>query len=171
MKTVFASLAAASILATIALVSKPAHAQQWVLAGTADAASGVEAGTYLRGMGMRRLRTTLRFGIDASVDEQPQNIFAAALLIEIEPHAAVGADIRLLRNVWKGLSVEIGATGYLAPYSLLGATVGATYHVPLMKNVWFTVGPSLNGYFIGSDLPAGTILWQGLMRGGLRVGF
>ncbi len=155
----------------IALATPPAHAQKLLLAADVDAASGVEGGTFRGTVGIRRARTTLRFGIDGSIDESPENIVAAALLVELEPHASLGAEVRLMRNVWKGLRLEIGATGYLAPSTLFGATVGATYQIPLFSTVWFTIGPSLNGYFLGSDLPAGTIVWQGLVRGGLRVGF
>ena len=171
MRSLLVFLAGASALTAVAFAAPPVHAQQLVLAGTADVASGIEVGTYMSGMGMRRARTTLRVGVDASVDESPENILAVALLVELEPHATVGADIRLMRNVWKGLAVELGATGYLAPYSLFGGTVGAQYRIPLFKNAWFSLGPSLNAYFIGSDLPANTIVWQGLFRGGLRVGF
>lgn len=171
MRSLVAFFAGASALSAIALAAPPAHAQRLVLAGTADVASGIEVGTYQRAMGMRRARTTLRIGLEGFVDESPENIIAAALLVELEPHATVGADVRLMRNVWKGLSVEVGATGYLAPYSLFGGTVGAQYRIPLFKNAWFSLGPSLNAYFIGSDLPANTIVWQGLFRGGVRVGF
>ncbi len=164
-------LAASFVALTIALAAPPARAQRLLLAADVDAASGVEGGTYLGGVGIRRARTTLRFGVDGSIDETPENIVAAALLIELEPHASLGAEVRLMRNVWKGLTLEIGATGYLAPATLFGATVGATYRIPLFSTFSFTIGPALNGYFIGSDLPSGTILWQGLVRGGLRVTF
>jgi hypothetical protein len=163
--------AASFVALAIALAAPPARAQRLLLAADVDAASGVEGGTYLGGVGIRRARTTLRFGVDGSIDETPENIVAAALLIELEPHASLGAEVRLMRNVWKGLTLEIGATGYLAPATLFGATVGATYRIPLFSTFSFTIGPALNGYFIGSDLPSGTILWQGLVRGGLRVTF
>ncbi len=163
--------AASFVALAIGLAAPPARAQRLLLAADVDAASGVEGGTYLGGVGIRRARTTLRFGVDGSIDETPENIVAAALLIELEPHASLGAEVRLMRNVWKGLTLEIGATGYLAPATLFGATVGATYRIPLFSTFSFTIGPALNGYFIGSDLPSGTILWQGLVRGGLRVTF
>ena len=105
------------------------------------------------------------------MDESPETAIAAALLVELEPHAALGADVRLVRTLFTHFTVEAGGTCYLAPTTLFGATAGFTYRVPIASNVWFTVGPSINGYFLGSDLPAGAVLWQGLLRGGLRVRF
>jgi len=170
-QTPLRAVAVAVAVCALTVSSTPASAQRLVLAANADAASGLEGGTYLRGTGIRRARTTLRLGLDGSVDESPENAIAAALLVELEPHAALGAEVRVVRALFTNLSVEAGGIAYLAPQTLLGATAGFTYRVPLRANLWLTIGPSINGYFLGSDLPAGTVLWQALVRGGLRVRF
>lgn len=148
-----------------------ARAQELKLAAAADVASGLDGGTYAGGVGIRRARTTLRLGVDAHVDETPENSIAASLLLEIEPHAAVGVDVRYQRMFGHRIALDLGLSSLLAPATLFGAVIGATYRIPVAPRVMFTIGPAITGYFLGSDLPTGTIVWQVLVRGGVRVAF
>ena len=113
---------------------------------------------------------TVRAGAEGWVDEFPSDALAVALLVEVEPSAAVGADVRYVRKVGGRLGLWAGAVGFVAPESMLGAEVGATYEIPLSKKNTFAVGPTVPVYFLGSDLPTGTVLWQALLQAGFRVG-
>lgn len=167
--TFTAALASLATVTLLGLAASEARAQQLKLAADVDVASGLEGGSYKGMLGLRRARTTLRFGADAYTDEFPDNGIAAGLLLEMEPHIAVGADVRYQRLLGKHFALELGFTGFFAPATLFGASAGALYRQPIIPRLWFTVGPTVTGYFLGSDLPAGTVVWQVLLRGGLHV--
>src|SRR4051812_33586172 len=110
----------------------PAEAQSYVFGAAAQVASGVDGGGGARGH-LLRARTRLRFGVDAHVDEFPQDIFAAGLLIELEPRSSFGLDVRYMHALGKRFVVDVGAIGYVVPATILGPSVSLEARLPLSQ--------------------------------------
>jgi hypothetical protein len=155
------------LLTAIILVPRGASAQQYLIGASGEVASGVEGGTALKGFQVARTR--LRLGVDARVDEFPLDIFGVGLLAEIEPHASFGIDARYIRRVGNKFELNVGAIAYVAPSTLLGPSAGFKYRLLLSPSTAFTVGPEVNVFVLGSDLPDGTIIWQGLLQVGIHA--
>ncbi|HSY23375.1 MAG TPA: hypothetical protein VK841_14710 [Polyangiaceae bacterium] len=143
----------------------PAHAQQYLIGATGAVSSGIEGGS----VGPYRTRTRLRLGGDVRIDEFPDDIFEVALDAELEPRSSVGADLRYARAASDRIFFDAGIIGILAPSSLYGVVGGVTYRLPLGKKAQITLGPEADFYFLGSDLPDGTVVWELRFQGGFRV--
>jgi hypothetical protein len=149
-----------------AFTADRAGAQEYLLGGSAGVSSGIEGG----GDGIVRMtRTRLRLGVDARIDESPDDILEVGLLAEILPKSGFGADVRYARMAGDRFVVDIGLTSILTPGSLYGACAGLTYRLPISKKTQVTLGPEGDFYFLGSDLPDGVVIWQLRLQGGLRV--
>ena len=159
----------AALTALTLTIAPAAHAQKWVMNGVAQFSSGVEGGGG-RATSMGRAQTRARIGADLFVDESPQDIFGAAVLVAVEPRTAFGLDFRYTRVVAQKLAFSGGAMAYLQPGSLVGPVASAEYRIPIGKNFVFTAGPEANVYVVGTDLPDRTVIWQGLFLVGMRVG-
>ena len=153
------------------LVAPPARAQELKVAGAADVIAGVEGGGSGYAAGVRRTRTTIRFGADLWVDEWPNNSLSVAGLVEIEPVASFGADVRYQRRVANDFVFHVGATAVIAPKHMIGATFGAAYRIDVSNMLEINVGPIGNVYFIGKDLPEGQVIWQATIGAGVRIDF
>jgi hypothetical protein len=145
-----------------------AHAQEWVAGGSLELSSGL-AGGGSAARATRRARTTLRLGGDLRVDETPDEGWAAGALIELEPHTALGGDVGYLHALGKRWWITAGATAFVAPKTLLGGTAAASYRYPLAKDFQLAVGPSFQVFFLGSDMPDKTPIWQATLRLGVHV--
>ncbi len=144
-----------------------ARAQQYLIGGSIAASSGVEGGGAQNALA--RTRTRLRIGGDLRIDESPDDILEFAALAEIEPRSGFGADVRYARAAGDRFVVDAGLLGIVAPSSLYGVCASLTYRLPISKRAQITVGPEADFFFLGSDLPDGTVLWQVRLQGGLRV--
>ena len=163
---------AAALAALAALLASPAaHAQKWVPTGIAELSSGVEGGGGARATSMDTAPVRMRVGADMYVDEDPENIFGGAVLFGVTPKTSFGVDGRYTRVVREKFAFSIGATAILQPGSLVGPTAAAEYRMPLGKSFTFTAGPDITVFCLGSDLPDRTIIWQLLVKAGLRVQF
>jgi hypothetical protein len=160
-RTALAFLAATTVLG----VSSVASAQEYLFGGEAQIANGVVGGTDASPM---RARTRLRLGADLRIDEFPKDIFAVGALIELEPRAAFGVDLRYLFEVGTHWVLNVGCVGFLAPETLIGPAVGVDYRIPF-SHVSLVVGPEINAFVLGSDLPDGTIVWQALLQVGIHA--
>jgi hypothetical protein len=156
---------AAALLGALA-VAPPARAQQYLIGADASLSSGVEGGGA---EGFYRARTRLRLGADLRVDEFPDDILEASLLAEIEPRSGIGADVRYARMAGDHIVFDAGVLAIVAPASLYGVSGGVTYRLPLSKRVQITFGPEADFFFLGTDLPNATIIWQVRVNGGVRV--
>jgi hypothetical protein len=156
------TLAAACACVTNATL---ANAQQYLIGGSIAASSGIEGG----GPQLARTRTRLRLGADLRIDESPDDILEFAAIAEIEPRSGFGADIRYARTAGDHFVVDAGLLGIVAPASLYGVCASLNYRLPISKRTQITVGPEADFFFLGSDLPDGTVLWQVRLQGGLRV--
>lgn len=144
-----------------------AHAQQYLIGASAEGSSGIEGGGA--NGGMRLTRTRLRLGGDLRIDESPDDIFEFAAIAEVGARSGFGADARYARAAGSHFLVEAGLMGIVAPESLYGACAAFTFRLPLLKGMQLLLGPEADFFFLGSDLPDGTVLWQARFQGGLRV--
>lgn len=155
---------AVAVVSVLGLPSR-ALAQQYLPAASAQAASGIEGA----GSGFQRARTRLRVGLELRIDEAPDDAVVGAVLVDVEPRAAFGGELRYLRLVTPSLAIGGGAIGYFAPALLLGPSVGVEVRIPIGKKSYFALGPDAAVFALGSDLPDRTVIWQALFQGGLRV--
>lgn len=162
---VFLAAAAAALV-----VPSEAAAQELHASGAADFIAGIEGGGSGYASGIRRTRTMIRAGVEGFVDEQPTHWFGAGMLVELEPRASFGADVRYLLRFRDNMFLHAGATAVLAPDNLIGATVGYAYRLTLAKGVELNVNPLVNVFFLGGDLPKDTAIWQGTLSLGARLG-
>jgi hypothetical protein len=149
-------------------IPRTAAAQQYLLGASGELAGGLEGGggdetaTYLA-------RVRLRLALDLRVDEFPADIYSVGLLLEVEPHSAFGIDARYMRRLGQRFEVNVGGIAFVAPQSLIGPSAGFKYRVSLSPTTQITVGPEVNVFVIGSDLPDGTIVWQALLQAGFHA--
>lgn len=169
-RTVLA-LALTGLTSSVLLDSASASAQQLEIAAAADVIAGLEGGGSGYAAGVRRSRTTLRLGADLWIDEWPNNSLGVAAIVEVEPVAAFGADVRYQRRVADDFVFHVGALAILAPEHMFGATFGAAYRIDPNEVFEVNVGPVCNIYFVGADLPSSQVLWQAMLGAGARVQF
>ncbi|MEO8877195.1 MAG: hypothetical protein ABI461_16495 [Polyangiaceae bacterium] len=158
----------AALFAIAVLATSSASAQQYKLGAYGGLSSGVEGGGA-GSFGLRRARTTLRLGGDASVDEFPNDIFGLYAVIEVEPHASFGAEARYLRLLTPLNVVHVGGIGVFAPSTLFGANAGFDHRFALGKSLALEVGPTFQVFFIGGDLPDNAVIFQGLLQVGIHA--
>lgn len=147
---------------------RDAQAQQYLLGGSAQLASGMMGGGPGAAIA-ERARTRLRIGVDFRVDEFPKDILAVGMVAELEPHTSFGVDLRYLRRLSPKLEVNVGGIGFIYPESLIGPTAGMNYHIVLSKTFDITLGPEINVFVIGTDLPSNSVVWQALFQAGIHV--
>lgn len=156
-------------IVVVVLLSVPAvaWAQTPHIVGLFDFNMGLEGGSGAV-RGVRRTRSTLRAGAEVWVDERPADRVAMSALVEIEPRATVGADLRYMR-LFGDISLHAGAVGIVAPNWMMGTTFGGAYRWKFKKRFALNVGPTMNVYFYGGDLPKDQVLWQAMLSLGLRA--
>jgi len=152
------------------LLAPAAEAQKWIMTGISEAASGIEGGGG-RAQSMGRAHTRMRVGADLAVDESPEDVFGAAVLVALEPRTAFGIDVRYTRVVRERFAFSAGAIGIAQPNSLVGPVGAFEYRHKLAPSFLLTAGPELNVFVVGNDLPHRAVLWQALFHVGLRVSF
>jgi len=159
-----------SAMVIAALVSSAANAsaQQYKLGAYGGVSTGVEGGGT-GSFGVRRARTALRLGGDATVDEFPNDIFGVYGVIEMEPKASFGAEARYMRLLSPLNVVHVGGIGVFAPSTLFGANAGFDHRFAFGKSVALEVGPTFQVFFIGGDLPDNSVIFQGLLQIGLHA--
>lgn len=158
----------ASLVLSALCTGSVAGAQQYLWGANAEVVGGVEGGGGSAESSLRRSRSTLRLGGDVRIDESPKDVLAAAALIEMEPRAGVGFDARYIRTVGR-FALGAGGIGFVAPSTLFGGTAQLIYMHPLSATTALTVGPTINVFFLGRDLPDETVVWQAVFRAGFRV--
>jgi len=161
----------AALVTAGSVIVRSAHAQEASFAGAVDAKSGIEGGGSGHAAGVRRARTTLEIGAEAWIDESPADHLAVGAVVELEPRASVGAALRYLRLLGEMFSCQVGAIGIIAPKYMIGLTAGMAFRPHLGERVSLSLGPSINAYVLGSDLPEDRVLWQAVLAAGARVMF
>ncbi len=158
-------------MALVTCAAPAANAQEAVIAAAADVMSGVEGGGVGHAAGVRRMRTTLRLGAEGYVDEFPHDVLGLAAIIELEPTASIGADLRYIRLLGESFAFHVGAIGIIAPTHMIGASFGVAYRLAIGESFKLNLGPTGNVYFLGADLPDDRVLWQGMVQVGALVEF
>lgn len=153
---------------TTTLTAPAAHAQKWLMTGTSEASSGVESGGG-RSPSVGRAQTRMRMGVDLAVDESPEDVFGAAVLVALEPRTAFGLDARYTRVLRERFAFSAGAIGFIQPGTLVGPVGAFEYRHPIANSFRLTAGPELDVFVVGNDLPDKTVIWQALFHVGLRV--
>jgi hypothetical protein len=166
-----ASLAALVAVGVTLAPSRRALAQDYEWAAVVQLEGGVEGGGNGFAAGVRQARTTLRLGAELGIPDPPRTFWSAAVVVEIEPHSSVGADLRYARPVGKHVTMFGGAQAVIAPTTLYGIVFGAEGRVPMGGALSLTLGPTFKAFFSGDDLPSGTVIWQGLFHVGIHVNF
>jgi hypothetical protein len=159
------------LAAALAVLSPAAAEAQVGVGGGVDVLAGLEGGGSDYAAGVRRTRSTLHLGLDLWPEDYPDNVFTAGMLVEFEPEASIGADLRYERRLARVFVLHLGPTAVFAPKYLIGASAGFAFRVELSKRIDINVGPTANLYFVGSDLPDDQLLWQATLGAGIRVRF
>ncbi len=162
------SILALALGIAVSLATTIASAQQYKVSAYAGLSSGVEGGST-SDFGIRRARTMIRLGADASVDEFPKQIFGLYGVVELEPHASFGGEARFMQMLGTSNLVHVGGIALLAPSTLFGANAGFAHRFAFSKSVALEAGPTFQVFFIGGDLPDNAVLWQGLLQVGIHA--
>ena len=149
-------------------VTSSASAQRYVPAALFEGATGMEGGGGKNGS-FERAGTRLRAGADVHIDEEPDNAVGFAGIVDLEPRARFGADIRYIRVVEERFAISGGAIAYITPGTAIGPAATLEYRHPLSKSLWLSAGPEVNVFVVGIDVPDKTVIWQALLHVGLRV--
>jgi hypothetical protein len=158
----------APLLVAFGLVARAAEAQQYLIGASGEASDGVEIGTSVP---FKLARVRARLGVDLRVDEFPNDIVCVGVLIDLLPKAEFGVDVRYARMLGKHFEVNVGGIGYVAPSTLFGPSADLKYHLGLSPSVDLLVGPEVNVFILGSDLPEGTVFVQALLEVGAHANF
>jgi len=171
--TAWAQLALTAVIAAGVTLgdARTAHAQELVVTAAADVCEGIEGGAGGYAKGVRRARTTLRLGAEGYVDEMPNDQLSVAALVELEPKASIGADLRYQRMIEDYVALHVGAIGVIAPKNMLGVTLGGAFRWWLLDQFALSFGVTGNVFFLGSDLPSNNVLWQAMGQVGVRAKF
>ena len=156
-----------SVALGVVTASSSASAQRYLFGMEAGASSGVEGGGPQGTMALTRTRA--RIAVDARIDESPEDVVLAGLDAEVTPTAGLGADLRYGRMLGEHVVLSAGVLGILAPWSLYGGCGVFEYRIPIFKGVQITLAPEADVFFLGTDLPDGTAIWQFRLNGGLRA--
>lgn len=162
----------AALLGVALLLGAPAAgAQTWGLHGLAGATTGVEGGNAAdQGVAYRRARTRVMVGGDAVADEAAYPAFGVRGFVEVEQRVTVGIGAQFTRWATPAVGLYVGPRAVLAPETLLGAAGGATFLLPLGRQLFLFAEPEVAAMPLGSDVPRGSVVVWGLLSLGVRVG-
>jgi hypothetical protein len=139
-------------------------------AASVDLMAGVEGGQGAP-RGVRRTRTTLRAGVEGWLERHRASMLALSAVVEIEPDAALGADLRYRHRVLDELVLDLGPMAIFVPETLVGGFAGIAFRPRLSQRIELEAGARGGAFFAGSDLPDGKrVIGQGMLVLGLRVG-
>ncbi len=153
------------LIATM-LTTRRAAAQQYLIGASGEVSDGVETGASFK-----PARIRARLGADLRVDEFPDDIYCAGVLIDLAPRTAFGVDARYARMLGTHFEVNVGGIAYVAPATLIGPSADLKYHLPLSSVASLVFGPEVNVFILGSDLPGGTVFVQALLEAGIHANF
>ena len=166
-RSALSALAAAALCLSRA---PEARAQRWMTDAVVGVGTGLEGASVSgSGMGWQRARLRLTAGFDLAIDESVYQAWGVRAFAELERSASVGAELRYVRWVSRSIALHAGLTGVLAPETLLGGQLGATWLLPLSRKVDLFLEPTFAALPLGSDLRGSSVLLWVLLSGGVRV--
>jgi hypothetical protein len=138
-------------------------------AASVDLMAGLEGGQG-QPHGVRRTRTTLRAGVEGWLERYRRSMLALGAVVEIEPDAALGADLRYRYRPLDELILDVGPMAIFLPETLVGVFAGVGFRPRLSQRIELEAGLRGGALFAGSDLPDGKrVIGQGMLVLGLRV--
>jgi hypothetical protein len=164
-KGLWAALLGASLLA---LWAAPAAAQSWVSDVQVGLSTGFEGADTGLGPQWQRARGRLVVGFDLGNSETGNEAYGARAFLELERTVAVGGELGYVRWFTPELNFFFGGVAVLAPETLFGGTVAATYVLPMGKHFGIPIWASINALPFGSDRgDDGVVVWT-LLGVGVR---
>jgi hypothetical protein len=145
-----------------------AHAQTRRFAVDARVLTGLSVGG---GDGQARLRRTPLFveaGMHTWLEEEEQVVIGAAVRVEVEDRASIGAVVRAgFRAMLAPIELRpsIGLVAILAPFTLFGVDAGMVLAMHFTDRIAVLAHLVIDAYLYGSDLPTGTVVTS--FNGGL----
>lgn len=162
---------AAVILFGMTVFARPAAAEGWMVDATAGVGTGVEGGDAGSGeIGWGRARTRLIAGFDLRSDEAEKEAYGFRAFAELEQRGGVGGEARYSRFLGRAIAGSVFATGTVAPETLFGGGVAATFMIPFGPRFAVAVEPAFAALPVGSDLPDGSVLLWATLTLGVRLG-
>jgi hypothetical protein len=157
-------------LAALALVIFPsrASAQTWVSDVQVGVSTGFEGSDTGLGPQWQRARGRIVVGMDLGNSEHGSEAYGARAFIELERTVAVGGELGYVRWFTPELNFFFGGVAVLAPETLFGGVVAATYVLPLGEKFGIPIWASIDALPFGSDRGAdGVVVWT-LLGVGVR---
>ena len=171
------ALATAAALVALTSGALPAEAQRRLVVTGLHVGSGLSMGTGPAGenagsVTLRRTPIFLEAEAHTWIDAAPDPVLGAARRLEVDGRVSVAVVPRagLVRPLGPArLRLFAGAPFFFAPFSMLGAEVGAALAIPLGDRFALSAGLRLDVFFWGSDLPSDTALVDLDLAVGLEV--
>ena len=139
--------------------------------GTVALGTGLEGADPGSGnLEWQRARTRIIAGFDLRSDEAEQESLGLRAFAEIEQRGGIGGEARYSRWLGRWLGGYMHLTGTVAPETLFGGGVGATFVLPVGRRFGFSLEPAFAALPLGSDLPDGSVLMWATLSLGVRVG-
>lgn len=152
----------------VALASENASAQTWVSDVQVGISSGFEGSDTGLGPQWQRARGRIVVGFDLGNSEHGSEAYGARAFIELERTVSVGGELGYVRWFTPELNFFFGGVAVLAPETLFGGVVAATYVLPMGDNFGIPIWASINALPFGSDRGAdGVVVWT-LLGVGVR---
>jgi hypothetical protein len=154
----------------LALLTVPgrASAQSWVSDVQIGLATGLEGSDTGLGPQWQRARGRVVVGLDLGNSETGYEAYGARAFVELERTVAVGGELGYVRWFMPNLNFFFGGVAVLAPATLFGGTVAATYVLPMGKHFAVPIWASISALPLGSDRgDDGIVVWT-LLGVGVR---
>jgi hypothetical protein len=161
---------AAWLLVTLPFLqwSPGASAQSWVSDVQLGVSTGFEGSDTGVGPQWQRARGRIVVGFDLGNSEHGSEAYGARAFVELERTVSVGGELGYVRWFTPELNFFFGGVAVLAPETLVGGVVAATYVLPMGEKFGIPIWASVNALPFGSDRGAdGVVVWT-LLGVGVR---
>lgn len=152
----------------VAVMPARASAQTWVSDVQVGLSTGLEGSDTGLGPQWQRARGRIVVGMDLGNSEHGSEAYGSRVFIELERSVSVGAELGYVRWFSERINFFFGGVAVLAPATLIGGTVAATYVLPMGDTFGIPIWGSINALPFGSDRGAdGVVVWT-LLGVGVR---
>jgi hypothetical protein len=152
--------------------SVDAGAQQLDTVLTLATGTGLSLGKPGAELAMKTSPAFLEVDVGLIIDGDRDWEWTPSLIVEVGGRVSVGINPsvkRMLRFKWFSVYGGVGLPFFFAPYTLLGAevAVGGIFHI--IPRIGVTLEFRTDVFFVGSDLPNGSVLAKLDFALGLRI--
>jgi hypothetical protein len=152
----------------LSLWPERASAQSWVSDVQIGLSTGLEGSDTGIGPQWQRARGRVVVGFDLGNSETGNEAYGARAFVELERSVAVGAELGYVRWFAPNLNFFFGGVAVLAPATLFGGTVAATYLLPMGEHFAVPIWASISALPLGSDRGDGGVVVWTLLGVGVR---